>query len=333
MPQLYEITTLSNSSRAVWDQCKRKYGYAYAMRRRPAHEPEHLAFGKAMHRALYCYHSLGEAAAARALSNDQELGFITELQHVQAWCLMAGYDARWGTSQPLRYEHRELKFRLPILGSRLVHVGERDLIAWLDALGEPKLFNVEHKTTSRDISPGSDYWRHVMSLDSQVSVYQDASSRDGKPVEGTIYDVIRKPSFEPQKATPEDAKKYTVPTRKDPTPRLYKGMRETDESIEEYRLRLLKDISERPWHYYARQIITRTKREIDEHLNEVQLVADGIERAVTASHSYAFNAAYPRSPSQCNKYGSLCAYHDVCSGIGDIDGPAFVTKEETEVST
>ncbi len=174
-------------------------------------------------------------------------------------------------------------------------------------------------STSYDISATSNYWRGVVALDSQVSTYSAAARHMGYDVRDTIYDVIRKPDITPLKATPEEAKKYTKPTKAEPVPRLYKGQREEDETLDEYEDRLVETVIESPEKFYARSTIVRLERDDAEHAQDIAHTARAILRAED-------DDAWPRSPNACVRYHRLCDYHPVCSGETTIESARYETK-------
>ncbi len=280
-----------------------------------------MRFGTLFHLALNAWWrctgdanaKLAAAFAAIEAQASEPDGESDSFQIVKAKCLITGYTARWGWEG---YETIavELKFRLPILGHQFDIGGAIDVVA---RKGE-RVRNVEHKTTSSDISVGSDYWRHVVAMDPQVSTYMHASRALGHDPHDTLYDVIRKPTIVPLLATPEP--KWTIPTKKEPTPRLYKGHRLDDESPEEYETRLNADIAERPDWYYARKPIVRLESDDEAHAQDVRDTAELISFATTRKR-------WPRSPNACERFGRLCEYHDVCAGVTTIDDETrFMTK-------
>lgn len=159
---------------------------------------------------------------------------------------------------------------------------------------------VEHKTTSADITPGSPYWRRL-TLDTQVSTYLGAT----EGVEGMLYDVIRKPTLRPYKATPVEAQKRTK------TGALYATQRETDETPEEYAERLRADISSDPNKYYARGVVVRLTHERAEAARDTWLVAGSIRESMRLN-------AWPRNPGSCDAYGRTCDYWEVCAEGRDL---------------
>lgn len=157
---------------------------------------------------------------------------------------------------------------------------------------------VEHKTTSADITPGSPYWRRL-ALDAQVSLYLGGAG-------SLLYDVIKKPSLRPLKATPVEARRYTKAGT------LYAAQREHDETPDAYEARLLEDIAQHPDAYYQRGTVVRTEEEAREAGRDVWMTARMIRES-------RYLDAWPRNPSACDAYGRTCDYWPVCSGTASID--------------
>ena len=157
---------------------------------------------------------------------------------------------------------------------------------------------VEHKTTSADITPGSPYWRRL-TLDAQVSLYLGGAG-------SLLYDVIRKPTLRPLRATPPEARRYTKAGK------LYAAQREHDETPDAYEARLLADIAQHPDAYYQRGTVVRTEEEAREAGRDVWMTARMIRES-------RYLDAWPRNPSACDAYGRTCDYWPVCSGTASID--------------
>ena len=181
---------------------------------------------------------------------------------------------------------------------------------------------VEHKTTSSDIGPGSRYWRRL-TLDTQISQYmRGATELPFATPEGMLYDVIRKPRISPLLATPEESRKYTKPSKKEPEPRLYANQRDRDETPAEYYERLLEDIGSEPDAYYQRGIIVRVGDEARAAAHDTWLVAGSIRESRTAD-------AWPRNPGSCESYGQLCPYWRVCAEGANIADETLYRTAET----
>lgn len=325
LPRVH-LNVLSNSAIACYRECPRKFRYRYVQRRRPRRKDEALRFGSFFHCGLNAWWSLGDAPAedrlAEALESmrnraDEKPEDADPFDLVKAEELMLGYTARWG-AEPFETVAVEKVFDVPLVNpatgakSKTYRLsGAIDVIARRDG----KLYHVEHKTTSSDITPGADYWRKVSALDPQVSTYQAAMKAIGLEAAETLYDVVRKVGLRPKKATPESERKYT----KDGF--LYKTQRETDETPEEFRERVREDIAENPEKYFARGPVVRLEDDEREHAADVWQTASFIRESENAG-------SFPRNPGACEKWGRFCDYFDVCSGMASItDDTRFRTAE------
>ncbi len=340
------LPTLTNSSITTFRRCPREYYFAYVLLKKSRKKSHALMFGSLFHAGLNAWWLVTDVpqsarffVAIEALRRHASEHDIEALDLVKAECLMAGYTARWG-DEPYETIAVEKRFAVPVP----IHWGDYgdtyDLCGSIDALVlsrwgkeayETHIHNVESKTTSADISAGSDYWRRVIALDSQVSTYNAAAKSMGFDIRDTIYDVTRKPEIAPLKATPEESKKYTKPTKAEPVPRLYANQRENDETLDEYRARLTEDIITRPEWYYARQTIVRLDHDDAEHAKDIAQTAAMIRFA--EDHD-----AWPRSPNACERFHQLCPFFSVCSGESSIDdGTRYENKsrqhEELDAET
>ncbi|MEM9489759.1 MAG: PD-(D/E)XK nuclease family protein, partial [Myxococcota bacterium] len=194
-----------------------------------------------------------------------------------------------------------------------------------------KVYLVEHKTTSRDASPGSSY-RTMLRMNPQVSLYHLGAQWLGYDIEGCIFDVAKRPQQKPYKATanPEKTKgKRCTPCKKldapDPTcevcqgsgwkeePRLKKGHRLADETPDEYRNRVAEDIGQASENYYQRIDVVR----LEDELIEARLDLWRAAELITASSRFGS----PRNPYACFQFHSACEYFDVCGGTASIEDP------------
>jgi Holliday junction resolvase-like predicted endonuclease len=323
------LEVLSNSAVSCFRTCPRKFRYTYVMLRRPRRKVTALAFGTLFHVGLNAWWSVipaeySEAGAAwkfelslHAMRKHAEEKETDPFDLVKAEELMLGYTARWG-SEEFETLFVERKFNMPLVNpetgrtSRLYRIqGSIDAIA---KAGDKTIF-VEHKTTSSDIEAGSTYWRKVSALDSQVSTYTAAAKATGIDLDSCVYDVVRKVTLSPKKATPEESRRYTKAGRLDAR------QRETDETPEEFRLRVREHISENPERYYARGPIVRLENDEREAAGDLWQTAQMIRSAETSGH-------FPRNPGACEKFGRFCEYFDVCSGTASIhDDMLFRTAD------
>ena len=312
-------TILTHSSRKTFQGCPRKYKLSYVDGYRPTEEREALFFGKLFHAGLEAWSKSGRdlSAAKKAVWDQmQEAENADEYLYAKISALLGGYHRRY-KDEALVLVAAEQAFRTPILNpetaqeSKLyVNEGVIDRIVMDD--GRHKI--LETKTTVDDIAPDSDYWR-LLSIDPQISNYYLGATALGYTVESCIYDVIRKPSLRPYKATPLEARKYTKDGK------LYANQRENDETPEEYYNRLCIDIAQDADKYYARQEIPRSKSDLSEAMFDTWHTAQTI-------HFYELKDKWPRNTNSCVTTYGKCPYLNVCLGMASIEDEALFKKVE-----
>jgi hypothetical protein len=182
------------------------------------------------------------------------------------------------------------------------------------------LYIVERKTSGEDILPGSSYWQRLI-LDVQISTYIDAVETLGYKVDGVIYDLLGKPRLRPLQATPVEERKYTKPTKAEPTPRLYANQRYRDETAEEYGRRILEAMGEEPDRFYQRQKIVRLENERLEAQADIWQTAGAIRDARRLK-------VFPRNPDSCHQWGRPCEFFPICSGLTTADDEMMFKREE-----
>lgn len=303
---------LTNSQRNTFARCHRAYKFSYVDLMRPVATKDALAFGTAFHALLEQYWS-GKEIVLEGDDTDYTFWTLKALIH--------GYIDKWQVSDSDKYEHvaAEVGFEAPLMNPETggvsktwVLAGKIDAIAREKATG--KLVIVEHKTTGQDIGPGSDYWRKIP-IDGQVSGYYVGAQANGYEVSNCLYDVIRKPTIKPLKATPPEKRKYN----KDGS--LSKTCRELDETPQEWYERLKADIAERPDYYYARLEVARSEGDLMEYLFDMWAVGREISDAERLDR-------WSRNPQSCSVYGT-CEYFDVCTGCASLDDVTLFRKAET----
>lgn len=293
---------LTNSMRNKFASCHRAFKFCYEDLKRPIKTSDALNFGTAMHSMLEAYWQ-----GKKPFVPNMEDGYTTNT----LLALFEGYQKRWQESDRMTYETigTEMRFDAPLMNpetggvSKTFHLsGKIDALAKEKTMG--KVVIVEHKTTGQDIGPGSDYWRKLP-IDGQVSGYYCGAEALGHEASTCLYDVIRKPTIKPYKATPEEKRKYN----KDGS--LSKACREFDETPDEWYERLSADIESRPDYYYARIEISRSDNDLLEYLFDMWAVSREIADAQRMNR-------WSRNPQACSVYGT-CEYFGVCTGEQDID--------------
>ena len=308
-----EQRKLTNSMRSKFNACHRAYKIAYVDLIRPAKASEALTFGTAMHALLEAYWTGANPDFSKTTGD--------EFKDKTLIALYDGYIEKWGLKDYLNYERidAEIGFEAPLMNPETGGVSKTWVLAGkIDAIAKDKTTGkhiiVEHKTTSQDIGPGSDYWKKLP-IDGQVSGYYVGASTLGYDVDVCLYDVIRKPTIKPYKATPEENRKY----KKDGT--LYAGQHETDETPDEWYARLKADIAERPEYYFQRIEVVRSESDLSDYLFDMWAVGREIADAERIGR-------WSRNPNACSVYGS-CEYFDVCTGCASLDDVTLFRKAET----
>jgi hypothetical protein len=241
--------------------------------------------------------------------------------------LLYGYHDHWQSSQ-FEVVAVEETFQLPIVNpetgraSRTFTQGGRfDLRVNFDA----KHWMVEHKSCNEEIAdPSAPYWRRL-AIDSQVSMYALANWQNGSKLDGTIYDVIRKPTIRPKQITKADTKTMVEAGT-------YCGFNVTHAEIAAsaaidysetpglYGLRLYRDCLDNPTKYYQRRPVPRLDNEILEWSGELWQVAQDIRQTQLSGGHY-------RNSGACMNFGRPCDFLGICSGYDTPDSDKWRQRE------
>jgi len=331
------VSSLITCSRLkCFNRCKRLHHYQYELGYRSVHTPLSLAFGTILHAGLEAWWkwwagdqvngddvksstALGCAQEAM-LTKSRECEEMDQATMVKAEVLMIGYDARWSAEMPkYRVLGVEVQFRTrlrnPATGyptRDLETAGKLDVI--LERIEDETVWIVEHKTSSVDLTLGSPYWQRLR-MDPQISIYYDGAETLGDQVAGCIYDVLAKPGERLKLATPEDKRKY----KKDGT--LHANQRDRDETIEEFRNRLLLNMAENPEAYFGRAEVIRTADELRESQSDTHATALAIREGERLER-------HPRNPDACFLYHRECVFHPVCSLTDSLDNAEVYQRLE-----
>ena len=211
-----------------------------------------------------------------------------------------------------------------------VESGKRDGVLE-DAHGN--IWLLEHKTSSEDISPGSNYWKRL-SIDTQISKYLLSLVHDfpNHEIMGVIYDVVRKPSlrFGTRPVLDDEGKKIVKDgsgnrvMNKNGTPKQsvtsgsdqYLEVR--DETPQEYEVRCRESIekSERP--FVEIQKVAQTNETLQEYMKDAWASAEQILY-------WRDKDLWPKNPESCLQYGS-CEFLDLCVGQATVDNIRFAKR-------
>jgi hypothetical protein len=295
---------LTTSRLQAYRRCPREERLRYQRGLR-AKQTDAMRFGTLIHLGLEAWWRADAAerlaAALAAIAGEA----VDSFDQARAECLLIGYDARWGGAGfvALAVEH---EFQLPLVNPdtnaesktwRLA--GKMDVLALETAT--QRTWVIEHKTSGADIGPGSDYIARLR-LDGQVSMYLRAARELEHDPAGVLYDVIGKVSLRPLKATPVESRKYTKDGR------LYAAQRDRDETPDEYRERVAEHIAANPDDYYQRATVVRLEDEMRDFERELWQLAGTMRDAVRTQVA-------PRNPDACSRYGSMCAFFPLCTGM------------------
>lgn len=304
----------------TYRRCALEHHLAYEAGIRPlGGDPEALRFGSLFHVGLeawwraYAYPGEQLDAAIAAMHPHA----VDEYDAARAGVLMRGYDARWAGAEDVEVLAVEREFRTA-LRNPLTGATSRTyaLAGKLDAVvlnrGDGLVYIVEHKTSSEDIGPGSQYWERLR-IDGQVSTYFAGARSLGYDPAGCLYDVIGKSRMAPLRATPEESRKYTAAGR------LYAAQRAEDESADAYGLRLTEAIVGNPDRYYRRGFVVRLPDEERDAAFDAWQVAKSMREANRAE-------VYPRNVSSCERYGRMCGYFPVCTRAASLDDPTLYAR-------
>lgn len=315
VPEARRLPLLRTSALKTWMTCPRRYRFEHVEGYMRAEEAHALRFGTLWHLLMEGY--LG---AVQYGTDPLEALARLDGENVDPWDLAKlrplylGYVARWHDEdrETLNVIAIEREYTHDLINpdtghpSRTYRFGGR-LDAEVSIGG--RLLVMEHKTSSDDIAPGSDYWRQKR-IDAQASNYLAATG-----AEGNLYDVVKKPTIRPLKATPVESRKHTKDGK------LYAAQREQDETTEEYEIRWGAQIAEKPDAFYVRGEVVRTADELAEAQRDRWDLGRQVAEGVRLNR-------FPRNTTACFPLaGSPCPFASVCAGEASLDSPQFTKKE------
>jgi len=347
--------TKSTSELSTFLACQVRHFYSYGLRRRPLHESAALGFGTLWHLGMAAWWKPGQDAAERFTSAVEAMtsDAVDPFMLVTLTELMRGYTARWSDAGYTAVAI-EVEYAMPLVnpdtGEAHPTIGLMGIIdkVVVDATDKPHV--MEHKSTQSEIDSGASYWDGVRTLDAQVSGYLDGARSLGYAVDDVIWDVVRKPTLKPYKATPEEERKYTQEKSRackgckknpgvtheemvddvavscvdgrivtDAGGKLYATMRENDETPTEYGERIGADIAANPAKYFARGPIVRLEADELRHRrdtwHEIRQMADVAAAGWRVHNRFA-----------CRDFGG-CDFRAVCEGRASIDDDTLFTKK------
>ena len=327
------MNLLTNSAAKAFRSCQRLYQIRYKLGYKPTKESSALYFGTAMHAGLEAWTATKDLEVALAAVQCSD-----PFDQVKVEELLRGYHFMWldAPYAALRVEEQfEDELVNPASGkaSKIWRVSGK-----LDGLVQDtdgKVWILEHKTSSEEVSPGSDYWKRLQ-MDSQVSMYYTGARAIGYEPAGCLYDVIRKPTIQPhaialvdengqkivvdqdgERVRTKDGKKW----RETGDASLGYVVQSRPELPEEYRARLREDIAAKPEQYYQRGIVVRLEEDEKDAAADVWATAKGIREAELAQR-------WPRNPDACTKWNRTCEYWEVCTRTESLENTLLYRKAE-----
>jgi hypothetical protein len=321
------LPILTVSEMTAFRACARYHHIKHGLGYRPLEDANPLGFGKAVHTGLEAWMSTKDLDAALAAIQPADGADFDAFALVKVEELLRGYHFRWLDSE-LQTVAVEAEFTTDLINpesgypSKTFRLGGK-----IDAIASHNgLWVIEHKTTSEDVSQGSEYWLRLR-LDAQVSTYFVGARSLGYDVRGCIYDVIRKSGIRPCQValTDDDGIKIVHDTNgarvrtKDGKKWRQTGdaaegytLQSRPETPEEYRTRLRNDIADNPDKYYQRGEVVRLEDD------ELDAAADAWQVARQIADS-ARLGRHPRNPSSCVRWGRTCEFFAVCTRAASLD--------------
>ena len=317
------LRVITNSEIRTYRRCNREHYLSYILGYRSCEDAEALRIGTLWHlgmEELWTGRGL-EAAIERATA-----GAIDAYEAAKLRVMLRGYDARWADEPHPEVAGVEEVFTTPLINPETGAASKTYALGGkLDVRFAVKDY-MEHKTTSEDISGGSVY-RRKLALDSQVSTYHAGVRSLGSEPERCYYDVARKPALRPKQipCVDENGVKIVVDAQGERVrTKDGKKWRETadtaqsyvavtrDETPEEYEARLTEEIAANPEVYYQRFDVVRLAEEEYEAALDVWQTGQAMKESARRGH-------YPRNPDACSRFGKMCAFFDVCTGVASLE--------------
>lgn len=322
--------------------CRRRHHLQYVLGYRPREDAEALRFGTLAHLGLEAWWKAKQAGKAqeewladalRALAERQ----VDPIDLAKLQVLLTGYHFRW-KDETLTVLAVEATFQGPLVNPVTGYASKTWRLAGkLDVLvrdADGRTLIVEHKTSSEDVSPGSDYWRRLR-MDGQVSVYFEGARILGHTPDACLYDVVGKLAHRPS-AVPlvdEHGQKIVLDTKGERVKTAQGKWRQTGdaaagyvvqtrpETAEEFQLRIAELVQNAPEKYFARGEVNRLEQDMADALTDVWQLAQGLREEELAGRA-------PRNPDACMMPGRTCPFLAVCAGEASIDNPELFVRQD-----
>jgi hypothetical protein len=253
------VQLLTNSRCEALRTCERLAYYRFEEGLVPAIEDEALSVGSAIHK-MFEMHAAGHDVWP--VLQDANIDPYAYQGAAHMW---NAYQWRWADDN-MEMIACEVPFELPLVnpetGAPTPLFNRAGKIDGIVRLADGRLAVLERKTTTTDISLDEDYWVRLR-MDSQISGYFLAARELGYDVQTILYDVLKRPTIRPGKATPEEVRKYTKDGK------LYASQRAEDEEPEAYGARCAQQYAEDPTKFFQRVEIPRSEAQLEEYRYEL----------------------------------------------------------------
>ncbi|MDP2270896.1 MAG: PD-(D/E)XK nuclease family protein [Archangium sp.] len=325
--------------------CRRRHYLRYTLGYRSAEDAHSLRFGTLLHLMLEAWWMAvkrGDSVdiwlyAAQEILAEQQVDIIDRLK---LQVLLTGYHFRWADEAAF-YEVLgvELQFEGPLVNP----VTGRQSQLWklagkLDVLVRDRRDGlvrvVEHKSSSEDVSAGSDYWRRLK-MDGQVSVYFEGGRILGHEVYAVLYDVIGKLRHDfVQVPLLDELGNKIVHNAQGERVRTGAGKwRQTGdkdqgftlqtrlETPEEFQQRIAGVIAEAPEKYFTRGEVHRLEQELADGITDVWQLGQSLRDEEIAER-------FPRNPDACMQPGRTCPFFAACAGEASLDDQRLYVRSD-----
>lgn len=340
---------LSASSVQAYKSCPTRYRNAYVEGIRPSEDTESKRVGTNWHALHEVYQATleangrdKEAALAAALDHlNEAYGVVPDAKSLEEWeterVVLTYSFMGWlwhheaddytliATEQQFALPLLHPKTRMPLPLEEVVRVGKIDRLV---RNRNGAVMGVEYKSTSRSIDSDSTYWDRLR-MDTQVSFYVLAGRDMGLEIEGTLYDVWRRPTISPKLLTQAETKAfietgdycglkfqvsvtlsqgvmYVTVNGAEAEVKEGKSANAIRETPEMFGARLLADIYERPDHYFQRREIARTDVDLRAFEREIYHIYQSIKSMTETGHWW-------KNETQCEAVGSFkCDFCKLC---------------------
>jgi hypothetical protein len=331
-------SSLAKSARS----CRRKYRLSYVDGVKPAESAHALRFGTLVHRGLEAWWLAKKAgeeqdrwldlAIARSVGID-----VDPVEASRARVMLTGYHLRW-KDEAFEVLAVEAEFRGELLNPKTGKPSKTwELAGKIDVIVRDLETNltllIEHKTSSEDVSPGSDYVKRLK-MDGQVSTYFEGGRLLGYEVSGCIYDILGKPKHDLKQvpALDEHGNKVVLDAQGERVRTAQGKWRQSadagqgyvlqtrEETLEEFTARIGEAVATAPDAYFARPLVVRLEAELRDALTDTWQLAQGLQ-------TDEVQGRYPRNPDSCVQFGRTCPYFAICCGEASADDQRLFTRQ------